>query len=102
MSPDRRTGGSRTARLLCAAAVATAASCLSTGAASGATVQQIADFGNNPTGIGMYLYTPTNVVSRPPILVGVHACHGKGTDVCANGTPFATQADRYGVLLLCP
>ena len=72
------------------------------GAAAAATVQQITGFGNNPTGIGMYLYTPTNVVSRPPILVGVHACHGKGTDVCANGTPFAQQADRYGFLLVCP
>ena len=67
-----------------------------------ATVQQIAGFGNNPTGIAMYLYTPTNVFARPPILVGVHACHGKGTDVCANGTAFAQQADRYGFLLVCP
>ena len=101
MNAQMRTGRSRTARLICAAA-ATAASCLSTGAASGATVQQVTGFGTNPTGIGMYLYAPTNIASRPPILVGVHACHGKGTDVCANGTPFAAQADRYGFLLVCP
>jgi acetylxylan esterase len=70
--------------------------------ASAATVQQITGFGNNPTGIGMYLYTPSNVVSHPPILVGVHACHGKGTDVCVQGSPFAAQADKYGFLLVCP
>jgi poly(hydroxyalkanoate) depolymerase family esterase len=102
MHTKMRAGRSRTAaRLICAAAVLAATLCLSARAAA-ATVQQITAFGNNPTGIGMYLYTPTNVVSRPPILVGVHACHGKGTDVCANGTPFAQQADRYGFLLVCP
>ena len=99
---EMRSENSRTARLICAAAVSAAAICLCAGAAAAATVQQITDFGTNPTGIGMYLYTPTNVVARPPILVGVHACHGKGTDVCANGTPFAQQADRYGFLLVCP
>lgn len=59
------------------------------GGASASTVQRITGFGSNPTGIGMYLYTPSNVVSHPPLLVGVHACHGKGTDVCTSGSPFA-------------
>ena len=103
MPAKLRTGPSKTAtRRICAAAVSAAILCLSAGAAAAATVQQITGFGNNPTGIGMYLYTPTNVISAPPILVGVHACHGKGTDVCGNGTPFAQQADRYGFLLVCP
>lgn len=70
--------------------------------AAAATVAQIASFGANPSGIGMYLYTPANVVAKPPILVGVHACHGKGTDVCSSGSPFAQQADKYGFLLICP
>ncbi|MFL5307682.1 MAG: alpha/beta hydrolase family esterase, partial [Polyangia bacterium] len=76
--------------------------CLVARPAYGASVQQITSFGSNPTGIGMYLYTPSNVVSHPPILVGVHACHGKGTDVCTQGSPFAAQADKYGFLLVCP
>ena len=76
--------------------------CLAAGPALAASVQQITGFGNNPTGIGMYLYTPNNVASHPPLLVGVHACHGKGTDVCGSGTPFAQQADKYGFLLVCP
>lgn len=63
---------------------------------------QVSNFGSNPTGIGMYLYTPNNVVAKPPILVGIHACHGKGLDVCSSGNTFAQQADKYGFLLICP
>lgn len=84
------------------AATAGVAVLLAAGQVAAATVQQIANFGSNPSGISMYLYTPSAVVSRPPILVGVHACHGKATDVCASGTPFAAQADKYGFLLVCP
>lgn len=71
-------------------------------AANAATAVQVSNFGDNPTGIGMYLYTPNNVVAKPPILVGVHACHGKGLDVCNSGNTFAQQADKYGFLLVCP
>ncbi|MES1205568.1 MAG: PHB depolymerase family esterase [Pseudomonadota bacterium] len=70
--------------------------------AEAATIQTITDFGSNPSGIGMYLFTPTNVAAKPAILVGVHACHGKGTDVCTNGGAFAQQAEKYGFLLICP
>jgi acetylxylan esterase len=70
--------------------------------ANAGTAVQVTNFGPNPTGIGMYLYTPTNVVAKPPILVGIHACHGKGLDVCSSGNTFAQQADKYGFLLVCP
>lgn len=70
--------------------------------ASGGQVQQITSFGSNPTGIGMYLYTPTNVTPKPAVLVGVHACHGRGTDVCTQGGGWVAQADKYGFLLICP
>lgn len=70
--------------------------------ANAGTAVQVTNFGTNPTGIGMYLYTPTNVVAKPPILVGIHACHGKGLDVCSSGNTFAQQADKYGFLLVCP
>src|SRR5215471_19270759 len=102
MNVGARSGDGRNARWICTTAISAGLWCLSAGGASAATVQQITGFGNNPTGIGMYLYTPTNAVSHPPIVVGVHACHGKGTDVCANGTAFAQQADKYGFLLVCP
>ncbi|MES1206273.1 MAG: PHB depolymerase family esterase, partial [Pseudomonadota bacterium] len=89
-------------RLVVAAAASALTLAVAAPPAAAATVQQITGFGSNPTGIGMYLYTPSNVVAHPPILVGVHACHGKGTDVCTQGSPFAAQADKYGFLLICP
>ncbi len=95
----RRAGSNR---LLLTAAVLSLGLSLPVRPAAAATVQQITAFGSNPTGIAMYLYTPSNVGSHPPILVGVHACHGKGTDVCTQGSPFAAQADKYGFLLICP
>jgi acetylxylan esterase len=65
-------------------------------------VQTITDFGPNPSGIGMYLYTPSAVTSRPAIVVNPHACHGKGTDVCGPSGAFAQQADKWGFLVVCP
>jgi acetylxylan esterase len=65
-------------------------------------VQQITAFGANPSGIGMYLYTPSNVTAKPAVVVNVHACHGKGTDVCGPSGAFAQQADQYGFLVICP
>jgi acetylxylan esterase len=65
-------------------------------------VQQISTFGSNPSGIGMYLYTPSNVSAKPAIVVNVHACHGKGTDVCGPSGAFAQQADKWGFLVICP
>ncbi|HVY38518.1 MAG TPA: PHB depolymerase family esterase, partial [Polyangia bacterium] len=100
MNIHASTGGP--ARSRAATAALLLALCLAAPAASAGTVQQITGFGSNPTGIGMYLYTPSNVVAHPPILVGVHACHGKGTDVCTQTSPFAAQADKYGFLLICP
>jgi acetylxylan esterase len=65
-------------------------------------VQTITNFGANPSGIGMYLYTPSAVTSRPAVVVNVHACHGKGTDVCGPSGAFAQQADKWGFLVVCP
>jgi poly(hydroxyalkanoate) depolymerase family esterase len=50
----------------------------------------------------MYLYTPSNVTANPAVVVNVHACHGKGTDVCSTNSAFAQQADKYGFLVVCP
>jgi acetylxylan esterase len=83
-------------------AVAIFTLCLPAAAEAAGQVQQVASFGDNPSGIGMYIYTPSKVVAKPPILVGIHACHGKGTDVCSPNNAFAQQADNYGFLLVCP
>ena len=40
------------------------------------TLQQITDFGFNPTNLQMYIYVSPDVQAHPPILVVTHACHG--------------------------
>ncbi|WP_432932852.1 extracellular catalytic domain type 1 short-chain-length polyhydroxyalkanoate depolymerase [Microbispora sp. CA-135349] len=69
--------------------------------ASAATLQEITNFGTNPTNLKMYLYVPNNVPAHPAILVGVHWCHGTGRDFYS-GTQFASLADRYGFIVVYP
>jgi poly(hydroxyalkanoate) depolymerase family esterase len=47
----------------------------------------------------MYVYKPASVKAHPPILVALHACHGRATDVVND---FASYADQYGFLEICP
>lgn len=44
---------------------ATAATCL------GASLQQVSNFGNNPTKIQMHIYVPDKLASKPAIIVAV-------------------------------
>jgi hypothetical protein len=39
--------------------------------AFGASLQQVRDFGNNPTKIYMYIYVPDKVATKPAIIVAV-------------------------------
>jgi poly(hydroxyalkanoate) depolymerase family esterase len=64
-----------------------------------ATATQITNFGDNPTNLQMYVYKPASVKAHPPILVALHACHGRATDVVND---FASYADQYGFLEICP
>ncbi|MDP9148399.1 MAG: PHB depolymerase family esterase, partial [Myxococcota bacterium] len=94
--------GSRGRFSVAASGLALAVMLFLSSSASAGQVQQITNFGNNPSGIGMYVYTPSNVSAQPPVLVGIHACHGKGTDVCSLGGGWVSEADKYGFLLVCP
>jgi acetylxylan esterase len=64
-------------------------------------LQEIQDFGENPTNLRMYLYVPETVAENPPVVVGVHWCHGNATDFY-NGTQYATLADQYGFIVVYP
>ena len=46
------------------------------GAGSAASLESISDFGDNPSNLKMFLYVPDDVALRPPVLVGLHWCHG--------------------------
>lgn len=43
----------------------------SAGLALGASLQQVTNFGENPTGLQMYLYVPDKVAEKPAIIVAV-------------------------------
>jgi acetylxylan esterase len=65
-------------------------------------LQQVtANFGSNPTNVGFYIYVPTKLAAKPPILVNPHWCHGAATDAFA-GSQFATLADQYGFIVIYP
>jgi acetylxylan esterase len=40
------------------------------------TLQQVTNFGSNPTGVGMFVYKPTTVKANPAVIVAVHYCSG--------------------------
>jgi acetylxylan esterase len=65
------------------------------------TLQQITDFGPNPTSLQMYLYVPQHVRPHPAVVVALHYCGGSGP-AFFNGTEFASLADEYGFIVIYP
>lgn len=64
-------------------------------------LQQITNFGFNPTNLGMYAYVPANVKPHPALIVAMHFCGGTGP-AFFNGTEFASLADIYGFVVIYP
>jgi poly(hydroxyalkanoate) depolymerase family esterase len=69
--------------------------------ASAASLNEVTNFGTNPSNLRMFLYVPNNVAARPAILVAVHYCTGSGP-AFFSGTEFASQADRFGFIVVYP
>ncbi len=65
------------------------------------TLQQITNFGPNPTGLLMYLYVPQHVRPHPAVIVAMHYCGGTGP-AFFGGTEFASLADEYGFVVIYP
>jgi poly(hydroxyalkanoate) depolymerase family esterase len=65
------------------------------------TYQEVTGFGDNPSNISMYLYTPDVIASRPAILVACHWCHGTAQAIY-NGSRYASVADKNGYLVIFP
>ncbi|SCG75580.1 esterase, PHB depolymerase family [Micromonospora rifamycinica] len=71
--------------------------------AAAASLTQVTNFGNNPSGLNMYLYVPDNVAPRPALLVLIHYCGGSGPAIFnGNGRDYVTAADRYGYVIVLP
>lgn len=69
--------------------------------AAAATLEQVTDFGPNPSNISMYLYVPDRLPPRPAVLVAAHWCHGTAQDF-HRYTEFAALADRHGFIVIYP
>ncbi|MEO3856283.1 PHB depolymerase family esterase [Acrocarpospora sp. B8E8] len=64
-------------------------------------LQEIADFGPNPTGLRMHLYVPPRLGHRPAVLVVLHYCTGTGPAMF-EATEYASMADRLGFVVVYP
>ncbi|KAG8769692.1 hypothetical protein FRC20_003277 [Serendipita sp. 405] len=65
------------------------------------TFTEIKNFGTNPTGVRAWLYVPATLAARPPIIVGIHWCHGDA-NAFYSGTQFATLAAQKGFIVIYP
>ncbi|KAK3897393.1 putative feruloyl esterase B [Staphylotrichum tortipilum] len=66
-----------------------------------ATLQQVSGFGNNPTGIGMYIYVPNRLATNPAIVVALHPCGGSAQQFySSNNLP--SYADSNGFIFIYP
>lgn len=69
--------------------------------AAAGSLEQVTDFGPNPTGVEMYVYKPEKLAHRPPLIVGIHWCHGTA-DAFYEGTQFANLSDTHGFVVIYP
>jgi acetylxylan esterase len=65
------------------------------------TLQQVTNFGNNPSGLQMFEYVPATVTARPAVVVVLHFCTGSGP-VMFNNTRYAALADQFGFIAVYP
>jgi endo-1,4-beta-xylanase len=84
---------------LCAAVCAL----LAASTARGAALQQVASFGNDASGLGMFVYVPDRVAVSPPLVVAMHDCGGSASAFFAGpGAGLVAGADQHGYILVFP
>ncbi|GAA3733515.1 hypothetical protein GCM10022225_14610 [Plantactinospora mayteni] len=69
--------------------------------ATAASLVEVTSFGDNPGGMRMHVYVPDSRPSNPAIVVAMHGCGGSGPGFYS-GSEFASQADRYGFVVIYP
>ena len=63
-----------------------------------AQLTKVNNFGDNPSGTGMYIYVPTKLAAKPPIIVAIHYCQGIA-QAYYQGSPYAKLADEKGFIV---
>lgn len=66
-----------------------------------ASLQQVTNFGVNPSNTKMYIYVPDKLATKPAIIVAIHHCAGTAQIYYA-GTPYAQLADEKGFIVIYP
>jgi poly(hydroxyalkanoate) depolymerase family esterase len=69
--------------------------------AAAASLTEVTNFGNNPGGMRMHIYVPDVRPANPAIVVAMHGCGGSGPGFYS-GSEFASQADRFGFIVIYP
>ncbi|KAJ7025635.1 carbohydrate esterase family 1 and carbohydrate-binding module family 1 protein [Mycena alexandri] len=65
------------------------------------TLQQVTNFGTNPTNVGMFVYKPTTVTAKPAVIIAIHYCTGTA-QAYFTGSPYAQLADTNGFIVIYP
>ncbi|EAL85420.1 hypothetical protein KXX16_005429 [Aspergillus fumigatus] len=65
------------------------------------SLQQVTNFGSNPSGTLMYIYVPNNLATKPGIVVAIHYCTGTA-QAYYTGSPYAQLAEKYGFIVIYP
>ncbi|KAH8810593.1 carbohydrate esterase family 1 protein [Xylogone sp. PMI_703] len=69
--------------------------------ANSASLQQVSNFGYNPTSISMYIYVPDQLATSPPVIVALHPCGGSAQEYY-DLTQLPSYADEMGFILVYP
>jgi acetylxylan esterase len=64
-----------------------------------ASLTQVQNFGDNPSGIKMFIYVPANLQAKPPVVLVLHACAWTANAFFGT-TKYGQLADQHGYVLI--
>jgi acetylxylan esterase len=64
-----------------------------------ASLTQVQNFGNNPSGVKMFVYVPTALHAKPPVVLVLHACAWTASSFFGT-TKYSQFADKHGFVLI--
>ncbi|KAK0387530.1 hypothetical protein NLU13_3776 [Sarocladium strictum] len=64
-----------------------------------ASLTQVQNFGNNPSGVKMFIYVPAKLQAKPPIVLVLHACQWTASRFFGT-TKYGQLADQHGFIAI--
>jgi len=85
-------------------ALLTATLLMAAAPAGAAAPQQVSGWGGSglPSDVSMYVYVPSKVATKPPILTVIHYCGGTASTVFGQASGLVSAADQYGFIIVLP